>query len=178
MKNKINSLSLMLFLIIGLVVGSLITANLNKPTNKHTRQNEIDIEPEGTQQYRDHYLPRHHPPMNMPMPINVPTNIGFIPQATYMQVGILSPLHDKTEHKILPLMGRPLFANRDKWQYYSMSDQNNSIRLPIIKNRKNCTDEYGCDMLSDGDLVYVEGYNQMFKVTLYQNNTMRYIPVM
>ena len=176
MKNKINSLSLMLFLIIGLVVGSLITANLNKPTNKYIKQNDIDLEPEGTQQSHDHYLPRHHMPMNMP--INVPTNIGFIPQATYMQVGILSPLHDKNKHKILPLMGRPLFANRDKWQYYSMSDQNNSIRLPIIKNRKSCTDEYGCDMLSDRDHVYVEGYNQMFRVTLYQNNTMRYIPVM
>ncbi len=177
MKNKINSLSLMLFLIIGLVIGSLITANMNKPN--YTKQETISyLEPEGTQLYRDHYLPRHHPPMNMPIPINVPTNIGFIPQATYMQVGILSPLHDKTEHKILPLMGRPLFANRDKWQYYSMSDQNNSIRLPIIKNRKNCTDEYGCDMLSDRDHVYVEGYNQMFRVTLYQNNTMRYIPVM
>ena len=176
MKNKINSLSLMLFLIIGLVVGSLITANLNKPTNKYIKQNDIDLEPEGTQQSHDHYLPRHHMPMNMP--INVPTNIGFIPQATYMQVGILSPLHDKNDHKILPLMGRPLFANRDKWQYYSMSDQNNSIRLPIIKNRKSCTDEYGCDMLSDRDHVYVEGYNQMFRVTLYQNNTMRYIPVM
>jgi hypothetical protein len=172
MKNKINSLSLMLFLIIGLVVGSLITANMNK--SNYTKQD--NLEPEGTQQYRDHYLPRHHPPMNIP--INVPTNIGFIPQATYMQVGILSPLHDKNEHKILPLMGRPLFANRDKWQYYSMSDQNNSIRLPIIKNRKSCTDEYGCDMLSDRDHVYVEGYNQMFRVTLYQNNTMRYIPVM
>jgi len=175
MKNKINSLSLMLFLIIGLVVGSLITANMNK--SNYTKQDNISyLEPELTQQYRDHYLPRHHPPMNIP--INVPTNIGFIPQATYMQVGILSPLHDKTEHKILPLMGRPLFANRDKWQYYSMSDQNNSIRLPIIKNRKSCTDEYGCDMLSDRDHVYVEGYNQMFRVTLYQNNTMRYIPVM
>ena len=177
MKNKINSLSLMLFLIIGLVIGSLITANMNKPN--YSKQETISyLEPEGTQQSRDHYLPRHHPPMNMPMPINIPTNIGFIPQATYMQVGILSPLHDKNDHKILPLMGRPLFANRDKWQYYSMSDQNNSIRLPIIKNRKSCTDEYGCDMLSDRDHVYVEGYNQMFRVTLYQNNTMRYIPVM
>ncbi len=175
MKNKINYLSLILFLIIGLTIGSLITANKHmffkeKKQKKHQKEHQEEHQEE--YHYRDHYLPRHH------VPINVPTNIGFLPGATYMQVGILSPQHNKNENKILPLMGRPLFANRDKWQYYSMSDQNNSIRLPIIKNRKNCTDEYGCDMLSDGDHVYVEGYNQMFRVTLYQNNTMRYIPVM
>ena len=172
MKNNFNSLTLILFLIIGLAIGSLITSNIHLFSNKSSSE-ELE---EPVQHYRDHYLPRYNMPMNVP--INIPTNVGFIPNATYMQVGILSPQHNKNENKILPLMGRPLFANRDKWQYYSMSDQNNSIRLPIIKNRKNCTDEYGCDMLSDGDRVYVEGYNQMFKVTLYQNNTMRYIPVM
>ena len=167
MKNNINSLSLMLFLIIGLVIGAVLAFNI--------RSQNVNVNEE-----EPHYNHHSSRPMNMPMnmPINVPTNIGFNPGATYMQVGILSPQHNKNENKILPLMGRPLFANRDKWQYYSMSDQNNSIRLPIIKNRKSCTDEYGCDMLSDGDSVYVEGYNQMFRVTLYQNNTMRYIPGM
>ena len=167
MKNNINSLSLMLFLIIGLVIGAVLAFNI--------RSQNVNVNEE-----EPHYNHHSSRPMNMPMnmPINIPTNIGFNPGATYMQVGILSPQHNKNENKILPLMGRPLFANRDKWQYYSMSDQNNSIRLPIIKNRKSCTDEYGCDMLSDGDSVYVEGYNQMFRVTLYQNNTMRYIPGM
>ena len=177
MKNNINSLSLMLFLIIGLVIGSIITMNVGKINNTSEYEPDSRYEP----RYEPRYDPRPiHGPIHGPIhvPINVPTNIGFSPGATYMQVGILSPQHNKNENKILPLMGRPLFANRDKWQYYSMSDQNNSIRLPIIKNRKNCTDEYGCDMLSDGDNVFVEGYNQMFRVTLYQNNTMRYIPVM
>ena len=175
MKNKINSYSLILFLIIGVGIGLIIKINIQQ-LNSDSQQSDLHYS-------ESHYSDSPHRPYINPyiprgIPINIPTNIGFIPQATYMQIGILSPLNNKNENKILPLMGRPLFANRDKWQYYSMSDQNNSIRLPIIKNGKNCTNEYGCNIFSDGDRVYVEGYNQVFKVTLYQNNTMRYIPVL
>ena len=73
-------------------------------------------------------------------------------------------------------MGRELYANRDKWQYYTMSDQNNSVKLPVSSNGKSCTGEYGCDSLSNGDTVYLEGYNDAFKVTMYENNVMQYIP--
>ena len=41
---------------------------------------------------------------------------------------------------------------------------------------KSCMQEYGCNSLSNGDVVYVEGYNDSFKVTLYENQTLRYIP--
>ena len=54
-----------------------------------------------------------------------------------------------------------------------MSDQNNSIKLPISNNGKSCTSEYGCDNLYNGDNVYVEGYNDAFKVTMYDNNVMK-----
>jgi hypothetical protein len=77
---------------------------------------------------------------------------------------------------ILPLMGRPLFTNRDKWQFYTMSDKNNSIKLPVTNAGKSCTGEYGCDNLYNGDTVYVEGYNDAFKVTMYDNAVMKYIP--
>ena len=36
--------------------------------------------------------------------------------------------------------------------------------------------EYGCDELMSGDTVYVEGYNDAFKVTIYENSQPRYIP--
>ena len=73
-------------------------------------------------------------------------------------------------------MGRPLFPNRDKWNFYTMTDNNNSIKLPISYKKKSCTNEYGCDNLNNGDTVYVEGYNDAFKVTSYDNNSIRYIP--
>jgi hypothetical protein len=107
------------------------------------------------------------------VPINVSTNIGAV-DTSYRQMGLLTPLNGSG--KILPLMGRPLFTNRYKWQYYTMSDQNNSVKLPIVRNGRSCTNEYGCDELYNGDTVYVEGYNQAFKITIYDNDTIKYIP--
>ena len=114
--------------------------------------------------------------MNIPrgrIPINISTNVGAV-DTSYRQVGILTPLNGV--NKILPLMGRPLFVNRDKWQYYTLSDQNNSIKLPVVKNGRSCTNEYGCDKLYNGDTIYVEGYNQAFKVTTYDTDTIKYLP--
>ena len=73
-------------------------------------------------------------------------------------------------------MGRPLHTNRSKWQYYTMSDSNNSVKLPISQNGRSCTDEYGCDSLYNGDNVYIEGYNDAFNITVYDNNKPNYIP--
>jgi len=115
------------------------------------------------------------------IPINISTNIGAV-DTNYRQVGILTPIHSTPESKnspyskILPLMGRPVNTSRDYWQYYSMSDQNNSVKLPLIRNGKSCTNEYGCPKIYNGDNIYVEGYNQGFKVTTYDSDTIKYIP--
>ena len=113
------------------------------------------------------------PPLSVP--INVSTNVGAV-NTSYRQVGFLTSINPGKEERILPLLGRPLFTNRDKWQYYTISDQRNSIKLPIIKNRKNCTNEHGCDSLYNGEKVYIEGINKYYKVTLYENNTIQYLP--
>jgi len=77
---------------------------------------------------------------------------------------------------ILPLMGRPLITNRDKWNYYTMTDKSAMIKLPITSKGRSCTNEYGCDSLYNGDTVLVEGYGDAFRVTMYDNQVMRYIP--
>lgn len=109
------------------------------------------------------------------MPINVPTNIGAV-SATYRQMGILTPFQQSSTDKILPLMGRPLFVNRDKWQYYTISNQHNNVKLPIIFKKKNGLNDYGVDQIYNGDVVYVEGYQHSFKATIYENDTIRYLP--
>ena len=109
------------------------------------------------------------------IPINVSTNPGAV-DTNYRQLGLLTPVHGKSKDNILPLMGRPLFTNRDKWQYYSTSNQHNNVKLPLVKNGRSCTNEYGCDQLFSGDIVYVEGANEKYKVTMYENSTMRYLP--
>lgn len=105
------------------------------------------------------------------MPINIRTQ-GV--ESTYRQVGILTRINGP--ETILPLMGRPLIAGRDTWNFYTMTDKNNMVKLPVTFKNRNCSNQYGCDNVYNGDTVYVEGYNDAFRVTVYENNTMRYIP--
>jgi len=109
------------------------------------------------------------------LPINVSTNIGAV-DTTYRQLGILTPLNGSTKDNIVPLMGRPLFTNRDKWQYYSTSNQNNNVKLPVSRSGRSCTNEYGCDKLYTGDTVYIEGANETYRVSVYDNNVIKYLP--
>ena len=123
----------------------------------------------------DRPFTRGRMPMQRGTKLGVPINIrtqGV--ESDYRQVGILTRITG--EETILPLMGRPLIYGRDTWNFYTMSDKNNIVKLPITFKNKNCSGEYGCDNISNGDTVYVEGYNDAFKVTMYENNTMRYIP--
>jgi hypothetical protein len=108
------------------------------------------------------------PPQNA-MPVNIPSR-G--PSPAFSQIGILTK---SEENLILPLMGRRL--QRDKYQYYTFSNTGNiNTKLPVSKNGKSCTGEYGCDELYDGDTVYVEGYKDTFRATIYENSTFNYIP--
>tara|TARA_B100001093_G_scaffold490224_1_gene529073 strand:- start:71 stop:616 length:546 start_codon:yes stop_codon:yes gene_type:complete len=105
------------------------------------------------------------------IPVNVKTQ-G--PDLEYKQVGILTRINGSED--ILPLMGRPLLANRQKWQYHTTSDKQQSVRLPISKGGRSCSGEYGCDEIFNGDTLYVEGYRDTFKATIYENSDFRYIP--
>jgi hypothetical protein len=109
------------------------------------------------------------------VPINISTNVGAVDTA-YRQLGILTPLNGSSKDNILPLMGRPLFTNRDKWQYYTASNQHNNVKLPVSRAGKSCTNEYGCDKLYNGDTVYIDGMNEAYKITVYDNNTIKYLP--
>jgi hypothetical protein len=109
------------------------------------------------------------------VPINISTNIGAVDTA-YRQLGILTPSNSSSKDNILPLMGRPLFTNRDKWQYYSTSNQHNNVKLPVSRSGRSCTNEYGCDKLYNGDTVYIEGANETYRVTIYDNDTIKYLP--
>jgi hypothetical protein len=115
---------------------------------------------------------------NIPLraiPINMSTNIGSV-NTEYRQMGIITPLNGSSKDNILSLMGRPLFTNRDKWQYYTISNQHNNVKLPISFKGRSALTDYGVDKIFDGDTVYVEGYNDAFRVTVYENDTIKYLP--
>jgi hypothetical protein len=91
---------------------------------------------------------------------------------TYKQVGILT-----SNDLIIPLLGKPHINGREKWNYYTISNTGSlNTKLPIRVRNKICTNEYGCDEIFTGDIVFVEGYNRNFKVTIYENNTFSYDP--
>ena len=123
--------------------------------------------------------PRYGTGAGFGLPVNISTSSADMP---YQQIGILtktvqSNRVDGAEPMILPLMGRSLMNGRDKWQYYTVSNSNNSVRLPVSVKGRSCTSEYGCDSIYNGDTIYVEGYDDTFKATIYENATLRYIPV-
>uniref|UniRef100_A0A6C0JEC5 Uncharacterized protein n=1 Tax=viral metagenome TaxID=1070528 RepID=A0A6C0JEC5_9ZZZZ len=109
------------------------------------------------------------------IPINVSTNVGAV-DTSYRQVGILNPSNKPNKDNVLPLMGRPVFTNRDKWQYYTIGNQHNNIKLPIIVKGKSGLNEYGVDRLYNGDTIYIEGLNDVYRATIYDNDTIKYLP--
>jgi hypothetical protein len=123
--------------------------------------------------YPDVLLNPYTPPLRDER-INVSTNIGAV-ETTYRQMGILTPLNGKSKDNILPLMGRPLYTNRNLWNYYTTSNQYNNVKLPISFKGKSGTNEYGVDEIYNNDTVYIEGINEPYKTTIYDNATIRYL---
>lgn len=105
------------------------------------------------------------------VPVNVPTQ-PVLYNRHYEQIGILT----NSNKEILPLFGKIASSNRSKWNYYTMNNSYNAVKLPITFKNKSCTGEYGCDELMNGDTVYVEGYNSVFEAKIYEKNTLNYIP--
>lgn len=146
-----------------------IYTTYTRPSSSFSKEyNNVLMNPH-TPPLRDDRIIREQPIYGTP--INISTSSV---DSEYRQVGILTRVGGP--EMILPLIGRPLMVSRDKWNFYTMKDSNSMIKLPITYKEKSCTNEYGCDNLYNGDNVYVEGYNDMFKVTVYDNNVMKYIP--
>jgi hypothetical protein len=124
--------------------------------------------------------PYYNDPLTPPLrderylvPINVSTAAV---DTSYRQIGILTPLNGSSKDNILPLMGRPLFTRRSLWQYYTISNQHNNVKLPVSVKGKSGLNDNGVDEIYSDDTVYVEGYNEPFKVTKYENDTIKYLP--
>lgn len=149
---------------------NLLTGLFPKPSYSYSNiPNDILLNPYKAPLKDSRYFPNMN--YNDGVPININTRAL---DTTYRQVGILK--RQSGTEMILPLIGRPLFPSRDKWNFYTISETNNMVKLPVSYKQRSCTSEYGCDNLYTGDIVYVEGYNDTFKVTIYDNDTYRYIP--
>ncbi len=172
-----NTTLLFILIVFSILVGVLYTVNNNSKKNynfymkNHEDHRSVLNDMHAPPLKNNEYHPELRTCHSKGLPINIKTRGGG---GIYRQLGILTRMSG--EEMILPLMGRPLYSNRSKWQYYTMTDKNNVVKLPISSNGRSCTGEYGCDELSNGGTIYVEGYNDTFKVTIYDNSGFQYIP--
>jgi hypothetical protein len=180
----IENITLFILLaIFGIIVYLLHCHHSRKESNNNTTN--IKVQPPEMRGMREDILLNPYTPpyrndgYGMLRNQMVATNVGAV-DVSYRQIGILTPtsktaITDTQTNQILPLMGRPLFTNRDKWQFYTITK--NNIKLPITNKGKSGSSEYGCDNIYNGDIIYVEGYSEGFRATIYENDTMRYLPV-
>ena len=182
----VKNVTIIIFAIVCFAVGylyyksmpnQLVITNEDIKNKLSVKPNQININ--NYSDYATMYDDSHIPPFRNDgysfSQINVSTNISAV-ETSFRQFGILTPISQTSKDNILPLMGRILFTNRNKFQYYTISNQNNQVKLPISVKGKSGLDEYGVDEVFDGDNVYVEGYEDVFKVTKYDNGTMKYLP--
>tara|TARA_Y100000389_G_C17318578_1_gene441809 strand:- start:150 stop:644 length:495 start_codon:yes stop_codon:yes gene_type:complete len=162
MKNKEKSYVSVSALNKDIVESPKITEILHKVKVETPDKNIIPLE-------RKHVT---HPPAQMQhrIPINIETR-G--PSEEYRQLGVLTNV-DNTN--IIPLYGRRLYHGASKWNYYTQTDRFVSVNIPVFAAKKDCSAEYGCNELTDGDEVTVPQYSESFKVTMYHLDGPRYIP--
>ena len=90
----------------------------------------------------------------------------------YRQIGLLYGVGDT----ILPLFGRQTYTGSPKWNYYTLTNENNiAISIPLSMRNRDCTETIGCSELYTDDIVNIPEMQGAFSVRVYKN-TMRYIP--
>jgi hypothetical protein len=85
----------------------------------------------------------------------------------YQQLGVV----ERKDGTYYPLFGRRTY-NSDRFNYYTRTDTYNPVQLPINFNKRDCTDDTGCNEISSGDDVRING-NEEAKVKLYTSSIMQ-----
>jgi len=93
----------------------------------------------------------------------------------YQQVGILTANEEDKEPIVLPLFCRKLQHNKDRFNYYTATDKNNMMRLPIKIDNMSCEDTIGCREIYDNDKITLEIYKgRIFTATIYKKDVPQY----
>lgn len=146
------------------------------PVNIHTR-GQYEYTQVGVISDIDEQTNTQHTPISQPThTLRVVSEDGQ--QTTYESTisQVLPTNSTSTRTQILPLYGRPTYPASNKWNFYTSTDGYHLLRIPVFYKNKNCTGEYGCDELYDGDFVRVEEYGKTYRVRLYETEQLRYIP--
>lgn len=115
------------------------------------------------------------------LPINIKTRGDGGP---YQQMGTLykKTNSNKTfgapgnndKNIILSLYGKPTYHGSRLFNYYTISKH--GVKLPLNLSGSNCTEERGCEEITDAQEIEIPEYNGAFVATIYKNDSPRYIP--
>ena len=149
------------------IIGKTYYPRKNVDTTSSFKKNEIQVFVKKTNILKPKEKPPPPPKIDYPFDVNV-KQLTDIPtrslDTTYRQIGVLKKIYGE-EGKILPLMARPLYHKINKWQYYT-TNETGTIQLPISKGGKTCSSKKGCFEIKNGENVYVEGFDDVFRVNL------------
>jgi len=116
------------------------------------------------------------------IPINVPTRGET---GSFQQIGALyketvesedmAP-GNNTDSVVLALFGKQTYPRSQKWTYYTSSDRNHQVKMPLSNKGRKCDSQYGCEEISNDDLITVPGYNGVFRAVIYDYDAPKYIP--
>ena len=94
-----------------------------------------------------------------------------LPEA-YQSMGVL-----QTDNgQILPLYGRRTAYSSNRYNYYTRTDTNNPVPLPIHYKRRDCQDSNGCDELFSGETIKILPTGGTATATIYQFDGPLYVP--
>lgn len=119
----------------------------------------------------DIYTRNHQQPAGAT--INYPTRGATL---EFQPIGTLTNTKSPATPNILQLFGRAIYPGSYKWQYYTNSDNFQSVKVQLVHKGRQCMDDTGCEELSTGDTVRVPAYNMFFRVELYNIDKPTYIP--
>jgi hypothetical protein len=87
----------------------------------------------------------------------------FVRPEEYSVVGYL----ETATQGMVPLYARPSPTHRHRYNYYTRNSNEYLVRLPVIKDGRDCTNNLGCDELYDKDVVSVPGTPDPLTVHMY-----------
>lgn len=154
-------LGVLIIVIIGLIFVILNNKKTTELTSSNKNQETIIVVPKENHQHVDdrvhpHKLPEYN-------------------KTEYQQIGILTSNESDKEPIVLPLFSRRLPNHKERWNYYTATDKNNMMRLPIVFDNQNCEDTIGCREIYDGDKLNIEIYQgRTFTATIYKMETPQY----
>jgi hypothetical protein len=167
-KKNVNNTYILYFVIFFLLLLLILTSAILFFT--HINKKEKIVIVEKTLKVSDSNCPKVD---NNSIPI-YPKELPSYNNSEYQQIGILTS-DDGNDPIILPLFSKKTNNHRDRWNYYTATDKNNMLRLPINHDNMKCDEDIGCNEIYDGDKLFIEMYKgKIFIATIYKKNTPLY----